>query len=80
MAYTLIVHLANEDAVIGEVEELPDASSQYITLTSPRLRDGRDVSYLLPETNVVIYPWARILSIEIIPTETDEQIVTFVRE
>lgn len=80
MAYTLIVHLANEDAVVGEIEELPDPSTQFLMLTSPRLRDGRDVSYLLPETNSVIYPWHRIHSIEIIPTETDEQIVTFIRE
>ena len=80
MAYTLIVHLNNEDAVVGEVEELPDSSAQYLLLTSPRLRDGRDVSYLLPETNIVMYPWPRIHSVEILPTETDEQIVTFIRE
>lgn len=80
MAYTLIVHIQNEDAVVGETEELPDPSSQYLVLTSPRLRDGRDVGYLLPETNTVIFPWSRIHSIEVIPTETDEQIVTFIRE
>ena len=80
MSYTLIVHLANEDAVVGEVEELPETNSQYLTLISPRLRDGRDVSYLLPETNIVIYPWVRIHSIEVLPTETDEQIITFIRE
>jgi hypothetical protein len=80
MAYTLIVHLENEDAVMGEVEELPEPSAQYLMISSPRLRDGRDVTYLSPETNIVIYPWNRIHSIEILPTETDEQIVTFVRE
>jgi hypothetical protein len=80
MAYTLIIHLNNEDAVVGEVEELPDSSAQFLLVTSPRLRDGRDVSYLLPETNTVIYPWTRIHSIEILPTESDEQIVTFIRE
>jgi hypothetical protein len=80
MAYTLIVHLNNEDAVVGEVEELPEPSAQFLIVTSPRLRDGRDVSYLLPETNTVIYPWTRIHSIEILPTESDEQIVTFIRE
>lgn len=80
MPYTLLLHILNEDAVIGETEELPDSSSQFVILNSPRLRDGRDVTYLLPETNAVIYPWHRIHSVEILPTEGEEQIVTFVRE
>jgi hypothetical protein len=80
MPYTLLVHIENEDAVVGEVEELPDPSAQYIALRSPRLRDGREVTYLLAETNVVLYPWNRVHSVEILPTEEDEQIVTFIRE
>ena len=80
MAITILLHIENEDAVVGEVEELPDTQSQYITISSPRLRDGRDVTYLLPETNTVIYPWHRIMSIEILTAEKDEQIITFIRE
>ena len=80
MPYTLLVHLENEDAVVGEVEEMPDPTAQYLALRSPRLRDGREVTYLLAETNVVLYPWNRVHSVEILPTEEDEQIVTFVRE
>ncbi len=80
MALTILLHIENEDAVVGEVEELPDPQSQYLTLTSPRLRDGRDVTYLLPETNTVIYPWHRVMSVEILTSEGDEQIVTFIRE
>ena len=80
MPYTLLVHILNEDAVVGEVEELPEPGSQYLALSSPRLRDGREVTYLLPETNTVLYPWNRIHSVELLPTEEDEQIVTFIRE
>ena len=80
MAITILLHVENEDAVVGEVEELPDPNSQYIIITSPRLRDGRDVTYLLPETNTVIYPWHRIMSVEILTSEGDEQIITFIRE
>ena len=80
MPYTLLLHILNEDAVIGEVEEIPDPQSQYLMLNSPRLRDGRNVTYLLPETNIVIYPWSRIHSLEVLPTEGDEKLVTFVRE
>lgn len=80
MAHTLLIHILNEDAVVGEVDELPTGSDQFLALKSPRLRDGREVPYLLPETNVVLYPWNRIMSVEIMPTESDEDIVTFIRE
>lgn len=80
MALTILLHILNEDAVVGEIEEMPDPSSQYLLIRSPRLRDGRDVTYLLPETNVVIYPWHRIMSIEVLTTEGEDKIVTFVRE
>lgn len=80
MSYTLLLHIQNEDAVIGEMEELPDSSSQFLMITRPRLRDGREVPYFLAETNTVIYPWHRIHSIEILPQEGDEKIVTFIRE
>lgn len=80
MPYTVLLHIMNEDAVVGEMEDLPDPTSQFIAINSPRLRDGRDVSYLLAETNTVIYPWSRIHSVEILPTEGEEQIVTFIRD
>lgn len=80
MPYTILLHILNEDAVVGEVEELPSQNSPFVKLSNPRLRDGRDVSYFLPETNTVLFPWNRIHSIEILPTEGEEQIVSFIRE
>ncbi len=80
MAYTILIHVLNEDAILGEIEELPDPADQFLVINSPRLRDGRDVTYFLAETNTVILPWHRVHSIEIMPTEEEEEIVTFVRE
>ncbi|MFP4344123.1 MAG: hypothetical protein ACLFU8_05460 [Anaerolineales bacterium] len=80
MSYQVLLHILNEDAIMGEVEELPDPHSQFILINSPRLRDGRDVPYFLAETNRALYPWHRIHSVEILPTEGEEQIVTFIRE
>jgi hypothetical protein len=80
MAYTVLLHIRNEDSVIGEIEELPDPQGQFIAVRSPRLRDGREVTYLLPETNTVMYPWSVIHCVEILTAESDDQIVTFVRE
>jgi hypothetical protein len=80
MPYSILIHILNEDAVVGEIEDMPDSDSPFLIVSSPRLRDGRDVSYLLPETNTVLFPWNRIHSVEIMPTEGDDQIVTFIRE
>ncbi len=80
MPYTVLLHLLNADSVVGELEELPEPNQQFVELKSPRLRDGREVPYLLAETNTVLYPWLRVHCIEIMPTESDEQIITFICE
>ncbi len=80
MAYTILIHVLNEDAIVGEVEELPEQNVPFLKISSPRLRDGRDVAYFLPDTNTVLIPWSRIHSIEIMPTEGEEKLVTFIRE
>jgi hypothetical protein len=80
MSQTVIVHLVNEDPVVGEIESLPDGQDQSLVLSNVRRRDGRDVSYVLPETSHVIYPWARIHCIEVLPTEAEKEVVTFIRE
>jgi hypothetical protein len=80
MPHTVLIHISNEEAVVGEVEELPDPSNQVLIVNNVRYRDGRQVSYVLPETDTVIYPWARIHCVEIMPGEEKEEVVSFVRE
>jgi len=75
-----MIHLLNEDAVVAEIERMPEPGDQVLILSNLRLRDGRDVPYLLPETNTVVYPWTRIHCLEILPSEKEEKIVGFVRE
>ncbi|MBN1815178.1 MAG: hypothetical protein JXA14_25320 [Anaerolineae bacterium] len=80
MPYTVMIHVLNEDAVVGEVDALPEPNDQVIIVNNVRRRDGRDVSYILPETNMVVYPWTRIHCVEILPSEAEEEIVSFIRE
>jgi len=77
---TLILHLLNEDAVIGEAEEMPAANQTFIRLTNPRRRDGKEISYLDPTVSTVYYAINRISCIEIMPDEGSEDIISFVRE
>lgn len=80
MAVTIIIHIENQDPVVGEIDELPAPTDQFLTLKNPRKRDGKDVHYLLEGVTTVIWPIARINFIELMPTEEEERIIGFVRE
>ena len=80
MAFSVIVHLAGEPSVVGEVEELPKNSDTIITISNPRLRDGKDVHYIEPNVTKVIWPLAKIALIEILESEEEENLIGFVRE
>lgn len=77
---SVIIHMSNEDPVLGEVDELPAPTDNIITLKNPRRRDGKDLHYLEPNVSVVIYPLAKISFIEILSGGEDEEIISFVRE
>jgi len=80
MPQTVMIHLLNEDAVVAEIERIPEPNDQVLIVSNVRLRDGRDVPYILPETNTVVYPWSHIHCVEILPSEEEEKIISFVRE
>jgi hypothetical protein len=80
MAYTVLIHILNEEAIVGEIERIPEPMDQVLIVRNLRHRDGRDVSYVLPETDTVAYPWQRIHCLEILPSEAEEDVVSFIRE
>jgi hypothetical protein len=80
MATSVLVHLTNEDAVMGEMEELPAPTANFITLANPRRKDGKDLPYLQANVTTVIWATHRVSFIEVVPGEAEEKLVTFVRE
>ena len=80
MAYSIILHVAGEASILGEIDELPKPSDTIITLTNPRLRDGKDIHYLEQNVVKVIWPLARVTLIEILQSEEEENLIGFVRE
>ena len=77
---TVIMHMASEDAVVGEVDELPKMSDTLVTLKNPRRKDGKDLAYLEQNVTQVIWPINRLTLIEILPGAEEEEIISFVRE
>ncbi len=80
MAYSLILHVAGESSVLGEVEELPKPADTIITVSNPRLRDGKDIHYLEPNVVKVIWPLNKITLIEVLESQEEENLIGFVRE
>jgi hypothetical protein len=80
MAYSVILHIAGESSIMGEVEELPKPADTLITVSNPRLRDGKDIHYLEHNVVKVIWPIDKITLIEVLESEDEEHLIGFVRE
>ncbi len=76
----VIVHINNEDPVIGEMDELPSEQANIILVKNPTKKDGKDLHYLEPNVTNVIWPIYRINFIEVLSTDTEDEIISFVRE
>jgi hypothetical protein len=80
MTYTVVLHLAGDVPVLGEIEELPKPTDTILTITNPRQRDGKDLHYLDHNVLKVIWPIDRLSLIEVIESAEEEKIIGFVRE
>ncbi|PID86733.1 MAG: hypothetical protein CSA11_07635 [Chloroflexi bacterium] len=77
---SVIVHVANEDPIVCEIENLPEPQDTLVLIHNPRRRDGMDLHYLNEDVNSVIFPLHRINFIQVLPTAEVSDIVGFVRE
>jgi len=80
MAIPVLLHIANEDPVLGELEKMPGPTDTIIVVQNPRLKDGKDLRNLAANVTTVIWPMSRMTFIEIMPTDQEEEVVGFVRE
>jgi len=80
MAFSVIVHIAGEPSIVGEIEELPKSNDTIISISNPRLRDGKDVHYIEPNVTKVIWPLSKVALIEVLESEEEENLIGFVRE
>ncbi len=65
MAIPAIIHILGEDAILGELDTLPDPTHNYIVVRNMRKKDGKPLSYLTDGATAFLYAWSRITFIEI---------------
>lgn len=80
MSSTVIVHIRNAEPMVAEIEDMPGPTDTLIKLNNPRQRDGKDLIFLEHNVVTVYWPWSEISFIEILPGETAEEVVSFIRE
>ena len=80
MAYSVILHIAGESSILGEIEELPKSTDTIVVVSNPRMRDGKDIHYLEHNVVKVIWPINKLTLIEILESEEEENLIGFVRE
>lgn len=80
MAIEVILHIHNADPVLGEIDDLPEPTDTILVVKNPRMRDGKDLHYLAANVVTVIWPINTLSFLEILPSEKEERIVSFVRE
>lgn len=77
---SVLVHIQNEDPVLGEIDALPNPTDTLLVIKNPRRKDGKDLHYLEANVSTVLWPVWRINFIELIPTGEEEEIISFVRD
>ncbi len=80
MARTVIIHIVGEDPVYGEIEHEPQPTDNFIHVSNLRKRDGKDVHYLSPGVQSVVFPWSRITFLEFMVDEDERgKVIDFFR-
>jgi hypothetical protein len=77
---SVIIHIQNEDPILGEMDALPSPGDTMLIVKNPRRRDGKDLTFIDANVSTVVWPVSRVNFIEVMPTSEEEEIITFVRE
>ncbi len=80
MSSSVIVHIRNAEPMLAEIDELPQVTDVLIKLNNPRQKDGKDLIFLERNVVSVYWPWAEISFLELLPGDTAEEVVSFIRE
>jgi hypothetical protein len=80
MSSSVIVHIRNTEPMLAEIDELPQLTDVLIKLNNPRQKDGKDLIFLERNVVSVYWPWTEISFLELLPGDTAEEVVSFIRE
>ncbi len=69
---TLLIHIANAEAVKLDVDEMPKPDDQVIIGKNPRERTEKEVAWVEDGVTTIGIPMWRITLVEVLPSAEDE--------
>ena len=70
MSIPAIVHIVGEDAIYGELDDVPDPTHQFLVLRAISQKDRKPLNYIDDRAEVFLYAWHRITFVEIMKDVT----------
>ncbi len=67
----VILHVLNQEPIVGEIDKLPDPKDTFIAITNPRKQDNKPIQMIQRGAKMVMFPWNQIFFVEVM--ESDEE-------
>ena len=80
MLQPVLLRLIDEQLILGEIEQLPNPSDQFMIIKNPRQRDGLKLAYLQDAVTTILIPWHQIAFVQVLPGSGIDEVIGFVRE
>ena len=65
MAIPAVIHMVGEDAILGDLDGVPNPRHQFLLLRNIRKKDGKPLAYVADNAEVFLFAWHRITFVEI---------------
>jgi hypothetical protein len=80
MRQTVLLHLTNEELILGEIDQLPNLADQFMIIHKPRQRDGTKLAHLQENVSIILVPWHQIAYVQLMPGSEIDEVIGFIRE
>jgi len=70
---TLLLHIANQEPVKVDVDDMPQPTDVMIIGKNPRDRKDKEVNWIDEGVTTVMFPWSRINLVQVLPSAEAEE-------
>lgn len=65
MAIPAIIHLLGEDAIMGDLDTVPNPTDQFLFLRNLRRKDNKPLAYVDDAAEVFLFAWHKVTFVEL---------------
>jgi hypothetical protein len=80
MRQPVLLHLQDEELILGEIDQLPNPTDQFMILHRPRQQDGSKLAQLQENVPTILIPWHQITYVQLLPGSGIDKVIGFGRE